>query len=178
MNQIQDTVIKQLTDSIEKNLTSLAVANDSATAAWLVRNLLELQVWIEHCLKSPTNAEEFQLDAIRDMKDIFNRIFGSRPDAKQIFDQFQSVIAELGKPLKPGSLDESYKKVPDIAKALGRTDFAIAFKVLSKLAHPTAMWVMMGGQDDIAMRDVLKKQGATIAESAVKTVLEFRKANP
>src|SRR5690348_13500524 len=62
---------KELVETIEKDRLS--------TAAWIVRNLLELWVWVKYCGVSTETAWRFHEDAARDLKGL-HELFGKVRD--------------------------------------------------------------------------------------------------
>lgn len=104
--------------------------------AWLVRNLVELKVWVEYCSVSDENALEFHEDSVRDLIELDKKVGGMDDETR----------AELGKAkamLQTAKPDHQFKSVSDAATEVGLSDFFKQNnKTLSKFAHPTALSVM------------------------------------
>jgi hypothetical protein len=114
--------------------------------AWRARNLLELSVWAQYCSKSKENARRLYADAGRDVTDVFSTFqrWGSATaqDTEFIVSLTGAKQDLAGRAASEGieTLDGSYKKVHDAAKECGQEgNYRVAFKLLSKFAHPTAM---------------------------------------
>jgi hypothetical protein len=113
--------------------------------AHVVRNLLELGVWIQFCCKSKRNAERFHGDRFRDglgfSKAATQLLDAARKNARaadplRAITTLKEAATKAGIPL----VDDRYTQVADAAKELGLREFyAPVNKMLSKFAHPTAM---------------------------------------
>jgi hypothetical protein len=115
--------------------------------AWRARNLLELSVWIEYCLKSRENARRFYDDKMRDAFEWVSvmhslaELFPALPAAAQI----KQVKARMEtSAINSGvDIDDSYMRVNDAARELGILQpWGKMNKLLSKFAHPTAFTVL------------------------------------
>jgi hypothetical protein len=110
---------------------------DPAYIGWLARNILELRVWVQYCSISQEKAMEFCDDGLRDLADI-NR-YGSELAPEQL-----TVLREEVSSLSPDKGPYQYKLVRQAAKDSGLADlFEANYKPLSKLAHPTALSIMV-----------------------------------
>jgi hypothetical protein len=122
---------------------------DVSLLAWRARNLLELSVWSVYCGKSTANARRLYEDAGRDVNNVFDAFKKWGEATKQTADWFQPGV-EAQKHLSNQALAQGiesvagrFTDVKDAAKEAGIQDhFAIAFKLLSKFAHPTAMQIL------------------------------------
>jgi hypothetical protein len=113
---MQATVIQKLAIAVNHNVTELTRTRAGGpiyTVAWLARNLLELFVWTEYCTKSPENAKQFYIDAVRDFDDIVKVIkpedVEEHPGVKEPLAHFSAARTELAELLDPGELDKQYK---------------------------------------------------------------------
>ena len=117
-------------------------------AAWIARNLLELSVWCEYCVRSESNAHIFSNDTIKDALGLINAFAGLASMAPT--DTSEAHIANAKEQLKQVAeaqsfdLDDDFRRVHKAAKELGKEQEA-AFRhvnvILSKLTHPTAFIV-------------------------------------
>src|ERR1700686_2851339 len=88
-----------------------------AIVAWHGRNLLELLIWTEYCIKSPENAVRFAVDAIRDLDELIRlitqeEIDAASPEEKQRFENLKSVRAGLTEEdVVPEDLPKRYTSV-------------------------------------------------------------------
>ena len=104
--------------------------------AWLVRNLVELRVWVDYCSVSDENALEFHEDSVRDLIELDKKVRGMDDETKV---ELHKAKAMLQTP-KP---DHQFKSVSEAATEVGLSDFFKQNnKTLSKFAHPTALSVM------------------------------------
>ncbi len=113
--------------------------------AYVVRNLLELGVWVQFCSKTKRNAERFHEDRFRDglgFSEAARRLLATAGENARAADPVQAITTLKEAATKAGilSVDDSYTKVADAAKELGLQEFYTSVnKMLSKFAHPTAM---------------------------------------
>lgn len=117
--------------------------------AFCARGLLELRVWAAYCTKSPENARRFYGDKFRDGTDFYDalkRLVAPFPDAPSLIDQIERAKLELAAlAASVGSVppDDAHTRVTYAAEEIGFGDtFRNANKVLSKIAHPSAMIVL------------------------------------
>ncbi len=94
---LQAVVKGKLADAISYNVKEFVSMQDGAPlaiVAWHGRNLLELLIWTEYCIKSG-NAAGFALDAIRDLDDIIKLVTPEELDTVTPEDrqQFESLMA-------------------------------------------------------------------------------------
>ena len=121
-----------------------------STLAYTVRNLLELNVWIEYTCKSKTNARRFYEDKYRDglgLAKALRGLINAVPNVPIVgIAELESQISRLEKTIRDNavlagmtSVDDDFKRVVKAADELGSKEGFIAFNsLLSKFAHPTA----------------------------------------
>jgi hypothetical protein len=183
---IQAVVRGKLAAAISYNVKELVKMEDGtplAIAAWHGRNLLELLIWTEYCIKSPENAMRFALDAIRDLDDLLNLITEDElktvtPEDKQRFENMKAARAELtNEDVEPEDLSERYTSVRTAARAIGKLSFyEKSMKAFSKCAHPTALLVMMRTPSDDVLNSArigMTKVALQMADEANKMGLAF-----
>jgi hypothetical protein len=128
----------RLHQAVNDNLKRLNEPHDSKDlgyVAWLVRNLMELQIWGDFCALSEKNAMEFYEDAARDLIDLNRK--GDPADTV-----LNEELSTIGKSLASDKQTHKYVTASDAADALGKKDaFSAHNKILSKFVHPTAMSV-------------------------------------
>jgi len=114
--------------------------------AWISRNLIELAIWTIYCVESPENAKRFSDDCARDATDILSKVpKGMSKDPDFDFKAARDEIVQRAEAKGAEGLIGPFERV---AKAAAETlshseQFFWMNKVLSKFAHPTALWVMM-----------------------------------
>ncbi len=125
-----------------------------STLAYVVRNLLEINVWIEYSCKSKLNAKRFYEDKYRDglglqkamtafIKAIPNVPSGDAAELQSMLTRVERAIRQAAATAGMSSLDLDYKRVVEAANELGSKDAFIALNTfLSKFAHPTAFTVL------------------------------------
>jgi hypothetical protein len=126
--------------------------SDPALIAWRARNLLELSVWSIYCSRTKENARRFFADGGRDLLNLFaafekwTEIVNKAAIPPIEMDEVAREKEELAaRAALQGidSLEGAYMQVGEAAKAIGMgANFAVANKMLSKFAHPTAMQVL------------------------------------
>jgi len=137
-----------LVDAIERNCEQLLETMDKdrlPAAAWIARNLLELQVWVKYCGVSKENAWRFHEDALRDAKGLMEAHAKScaamgieNETAATAEQQLRQVALES---LGLNNIGADYLHVSMAAKeeGVGLGDrFGPFHRLLSKFAHPTA----------------------------------------
>jgi hypothetical protein len=137
-----------LVDAVERNCEQLLETMDKdrlPAAAWIARNLLELQVWVKYCGVSQENAWRFHEDALRDLAGFMEvhaqscAAMGIENEIAATADQqLQQVALES---LGLNNIDADYLPVSKAAKAQGvglGDSFGPFHRLLSKFAHPTA----------------------------------------
>jgi hypothetical protein len=145
--------------------------------AWISRNLVELAVWTRYYTHSPANARRFYDDAARDALDALKLpdFFSDDPDFS--FENARSTIIDEGKAKGIDDLDSAYQRVSDAAKDMGSPKtFRGNNKILSKFAHPTALYVMTPLEELEKFRSLLKSGGIVNGEGALALISEFRSA--
>jgi hypothetical protein len=137
-----------LVESIEHNCMQLieTLGKERLPAvAWIVRNLLELYVWVKYCGVSRENAWRFHEDALRDLKGLMDA-HKKLCDAMAIEDDVSEVAAQriedlASEKLGLENIDSNFLAVATAAKAPGVNlggQFGPIHRSLSKFAHPTA----------------------------------------
>jgi hypothetical protein len=123
-------------------------AKRAPTVAWVTRNLLELDIWIDYCNLSDGHAKRFKEDSARDILGFFDALHALAVD------QNAKGVSEIGKAQELiqdaiqkvfGVVDPHYLKIDLAAEEVGRKkQFACLNKMFSKFAHPTAWLVDTG----------------------------------
>ncbi len=129
---------------------------DSALLAWRARNLLELSVWSIYCAQSRDNARRFYEDAGRDARGVYDAFikWGSATGkTAEWLDPLAASKRELSRRAlrRDGiqSLEGPYKKVSEAAFECDIGEhFTASYKLLSKTAHPTAMRILFGRNEE------------------------------
>lgn len=137
--------------------------------AFGARALLELCVWTTYCQVSTENARTFYDDKFRDGMDLYDALgrllsqflgFAQLPEAPSLIAQLEkakAALAALAASAGAAPPTENYTQVADAAKAAGLSGFYGSLnKLLSKLAHPTAMMVLsyIPRSDENALNDI------------------------
>jgi len=195
--------LAQVTFNVERMLLltkSHRTARDTATPniaalnlptlAYVVRNLLELNVWIRYCCASRDNARRFHEDFLRDMlglqkaaKRLVNLVpYGANPTELKAehlaeLDRIEIMLQHGALTVGMSSLDEAYKKVVHAADELGwKEGFVGLNAILSKFAHPTAMAVLTSFiEADMSnnLFDLFLAIGVVLALVGLKTVAGY-----
>jgi hypothetical protein len=155
------------------------------TLAYLVRNLLELNVWIKYCCKSEKNAQRFYQDRWRDGKGFqkaVENLMCAIPTAADT-SPIQTALGSLTETLDQtalaagiSSLDDDYKRVTNAAGEIGIKKFFVATNtLLSKFAHPTAMTVLsfITGEPLDRMFAFFFSVGIGLATAACQTLTKY-----
>jgi len=126
--------------------------SDPSLIAWRARNLLELSVWSIYCSRARENALRFFADGGRDLLNLFaafkkwTEIVNKSAIPPVEMEEVEREKEELAaRAARQGieSLEGAYMQVSEAAKAIGMgANFAVANKMLSKFAHPTAMQIL------------------------------------
>jgi hypothetical protein len=148
-----------------------------STLAWVVRNLLELSIWIDFCCDSDKSARRFQDDAIRDMygwsKAILSLYKKKHAAEHKNLAKKMGDLEEFAKSRGLAALEDDFKRVRDAAEELGRdADFGPRYKLYSKFAHPTA-WVVHSASSieaDEDFRDMFFIDGAELAVASLSRI--------
>lgn len=145
--EVQLAVLERIHTAIENELVELdhAVKKRPLNAvAWISRNLIDLCIWTERCIDSPQNARGFFNDAALDSLDILrapNGVFTEDPTFS--LQRERERIIEQAKVKGVEGLDGLPSRVDKAAHTVGKgAEFKWTNKLLSKLAHATALWVM------------------------------------
>jgi hypothetical protein len=142
-----------------------------STLAWTARNLLEISIWAEYCNQSPSNARRFFEDVLRDLFDLVklgNELAAKQPDSQAEFDGMSNRLRRLAITLNIPTAEESFTKVQQAAKAIGRgDDFVLWNKVFSKFAHPTALVMFMDFPPNVEkqLRDMIVSEAIQLAQN-------------
>lgn len=117
--------------------------------AFGARGLLELWVWAAYCTASTEHARKFYDDKFRDGMDFYDALerllslFSDCPNLAEQIEQAKANMDSLAASVGSDAPTEMYTQVAEAAKAVGLADFyRNANKLLSKLAHPSAMMVL------------------------------------
>jgi hypothetical protein len=162
-------VFVKLEQASSLNVRELVNAQDDAPisrVAYITRNLLELLIWTEYCGKSVENSRRFYLDSLRDWVDLLRLL---PPEEVGVLTG-QVTIADILAELKLHEPERPFVKVREAAKEVGRLEFyEAANKILSKLAHPTALSIMlpMSADEEIVLRRKLILAGKDIGIEAI-----------
>ncbi len=126
--------------------------SDSSLLAWRARNLLELSVWSIYCSRSRENTLRLFADGGRDVLNLFaaferwTQIVNKAPVGRadlEVVGREKQELAERAALQGIESLEGAYMQVSDAAREIGMgANFAVANKMLSKFAHPTAMQIL------------------------------------
>jgi hypothetical protein len=139
---IQQDVLKRLGAVIIENQDDLENAVHTGrinAVAWLTRNLLELMIWTLYCAKSEENAQQFLLDAGRDLTDTLRTLSKIVPDPTAPKAALKEII-EWANEVGVETLEERFTAVSKAAEEIGKAGaFRDVNKLLSKFAHPTAL---------------------------------------
>jgi hypothetical protein len=131
--------------------------------AWITRNILKLRIWVEYCSQSQGHSEEFIQDAIRDLNDVQRSVGGLDPKAVEVLQKANKFIGYAKQAHK-------FKKVREAAQQVELLPFyEQRNKVLSKFAHPTAMFVLTPSFRDVPADKIRKhfvELGMNIAAEA------------
>jgi Family of unknown function (DUF5677) len=147
------------------------------TLAWVVRNLLELSIWIEFCAWSDENAKRFYDDGIRDLygwsKAIMDMHKEKNAEEHKRLSEKMEELEKLAESRGLGKLGDDYMQVRKAAEELGReNDFAGLYKLCSKFAHPTA-WVVRSAastEADAEMREMFFMDGVDLAIASLSRI--------
>src|ERR1700733_9461521 len=154
--QVQLAVLEQIENAIQNELLEHAQENRPVNAvAWIARNLIELAVWTQHCVESPTNARKFFNDCARDAAELLKMPDSFSKDPNFSFKATRAELLQEAKEKGVHDLDEQFQATRDAAKAIGkREEFIWMNKLLSKFAHPTSLWIMTPHEEREPFRDM------------------------
>lgn len=135
--------------------------------AQALRNLAELDVWVEFCLASEENAKQFFADMVRDTREVIevhNKLHLHVHKVKyEGFDDLFKTLTDSSSKLQVTNLKEKFTPVSEAAKDIGRDlKYASLYKVASKYAHPTAL-LLTGKSDDQVLMDRFYEAGSRLA---------------
>lgn len=155
------------------------------TLAYVVRNLLELHVWISYCCKSETNARHFYEDRWRDgvglqkaIRTLMNAV-PAVPNASEIdaaLRSFESTLHNTAVTAGITSISQDYKRVAAAADEIGFKKAFVSFNtLLSKYAHPTSMTVLtfIQGEANDRIFSQFFFLGIAFAQTGYKTINEY-----
>lgn len=135
----------ELNRTVDKDVEHIGVL------ALHTRNLLEISIWTIYCVENENNARSFYADAGKDGMDMLNNLekwATKTPEAAGLLDSIPEAKDKLrlnAKKHSVESIDDSYIQVGNIAEKLGLgSHYRMAFKTLSKFAHPTAFLIIFG----------------------------------
>ncbi len=121
---------------------------------FVVRNLLELSVWSEFCSRSCQNARSFYDDFVKDSLGFQKAVAqflnlvpsdASAAEAAQVMATVEEATREAGL----STTDDRYMRTAEAARQVGIQEFYTSLnRVLSKLAHPTAMALLVPVNDE------------------------------
>jgi hypothetical protein len=176
--EVQRAVLDRIAVAISNELDELehAVKERAVNAvAWISRNLMELAVWAEFCMESPTNARRFHDDAGRDSVELLkvpDGLFNEDPAFS--FQKERERILEEARSKGVDDLDEPYVRVTNAAKQISTSaEFIWTNKMLSKFAHPTALYVITAYEDLEVWRERFYNAGRSNGEGALRRIEDF-----
>jgi hypothetical protein len=179
--QVQLAVLERIENSIVNELAELEHASTKRpvnAVAWVSRNLVELTIWAEYCMESPTNAQRFHDDAARDtieMLKVPNGLFNEDPEFS--FQEERKRLLAMAHEKGIDGLDDTPAATRKAAETIGKdVDFRWANKFLSKFAHPTALWVITPYEELETFRQTLYDAGFINGNGALKRIKAFNTA--
>lgn len=144
--------------------------------AWRARNLMELSIWIEYCLKDKQKARRFFEDKTRDALDWMTGVqklaeFMAFYPAKEFVSKAK--VRVVNNATSQGIVDiaDPYMRVVEAASELGyREPWLVFNKLLSKFAHPTAFSVLTfcQGEHETAMSEMFLMIGSATFVGAME----------
>lgn len=134
--------------SAQKHLRRGYEDKDNSYIAWATRNLLEITIWAEFCMKSSENARRFYLDSLRDLtgtmvayKELIE-VIAATDEQRALIEETRRGTAELSEELGVHAHDTNFLPISEAADLLEKGPwFRKTNKILSKLVHPTAFVV-------------------------------------
>jgi hypothetical protein len=137
-----------------------------------------LTIWAEFCIESPANARSFADDAARDSLEIFkvpDGLFNRDPTFS--FQEERERMLREAQSEGINDLHEAPGAVRDAAKAISKSEeFRWINKLLSKIAHPTALWVITPNEELEGFRRELFRVGRVNGEGALHSIESFMAA--
>jgi hypothetical protein len=139
-----------------------------------LRNLTELDVWVEFCGVSVENAKRFFDDMARDIREVIethNKVHLHKYKTPyERFDGLRKILTESSATLEVTNLDGKFTQVSQAAKEIGRDlRYASMYKIASKYAHPTSLLLSGTGEEQTLM-DRFYDVGAQTAYSCAITI--------
>jgi polyhydroxyalkanoate synthesis regulator phasin len=116
--------------------------------AQALRNLMELDIWVEFCELSEENAKQFFDDMARDTREVIETHQKLYTDvnkkAYEGADDLYRSLKENAATLIVTNVEGKYTQVSDVAKKIGRNlRHSALYKIASKYAHPTSLLLLM-----------------------------------
>lgn len=186
----QEDMLHHLAAEVGLNIHRMNLLRDHKehnlpTLAYVVRNLLELIVWIEYCCKSKDNARHFYEDRWKDgvgFQKAIQTLMKTVPEVPNA-SEIKTALISLGETLQQtavsagiSSLDQDYKRVNEAARDIGFREVFVSFNtLLSKFAHPTAMTVFahIQGEENDRFFFIFFVIGIGLAAAGYKTINEY-----
>ncbi|HEV7747298.1 MAG TPA: DUF5677 domain-containing protein [Pyrinomonadaceae bacterium] len=149
-------------------------ANRVDSLAQVLRNLTELDVWVEFCAVSVENAKRFFDDMARDIREVIethNKVHLHKYKTPyEGFDDLKTILTESSAMLQVTNLEGRFTQVSQAAKEIGRDlRYASMYKIASKYAHPTSL-LLSGAREEQVLMDRFYDVGAQIAHSCAISV--------
>jgi hypothetical protein len=149
-------------------------SNRVDSLAQALRNLTELDVWIEFCGVSVENAKRFFDDMARDIREVIethNKVhLHKHKTPYEGFDDLRKTLTESSATLQITNLDGRFTPVSQAAKEIGRDlRYASMYKIASKFAHPTSL-LLSGAREEQVVMDRFYDVGAQTAVSCALTI--------
>lgn len=146
--------------------------------AQALRNLAELDVWIEFCLASEENAKQFFDDMVRDTREVIeihNKLHLHVHKATyEGFDDLFKTLTDSSSKLQVKNLKAKFTPVSQAAKDTGRDlKYASLYKLASKYAHPTALLLTGRSDDEQVLMDRFYEGGSRLAYSCAINIQEI-----
>jgi hypothetical protein len=149
-----------------------------STLAWAARSLLELSIWSEYCCGEEEKAKRFLDDLVRDFYGLSKAIIGTdgqKSDYAEL-DTALDKLADFMKTQGVEKLGDDFKSVRKAADELGKEDFFLNHnKILSKLAHPTALMVQSPKalKPDKVFTNIIFDDGVRFAIASLEHIRDF-----
>jgi hypothetical protein len=168
-------ILSRLSTAVQFNVNELVNARSNgpiSRLAWLTRNLLELLIWTDYCGKSAEHSRRFYIDSLRDWTDLVRTVASTLtpgPEFDTVIEQLTSSSTEALSCLNLFGPGYSYTRIHDAAEETKRLPFYKAHnKVLSKLAHPTALAIILpiSAENQAELRRTLVTTGVAMAREA------------
>jgi len=149
-------------------------SNRVDSLAQALRNLTELDVWVEFCGVSVENAKRFFDDMARDIREVIethNKVhLHKHKTPYEGFDDLKNILTESSATLQITNLEGRFTQVSQAAKEIGRDlRYASMYKIASKYAHPTSL-LLHGAREEQDLIDRFYDAGAHKAYSCVITI--------